>query len=823
MSSYFRPSAFGFGLLLTLTISQLTSAATVEEMVNKLLDEALTATTMDIADQKLDEADKLLNKAKRMDELERDFLYADINQTRGRIRMAWAKHRRDINMLNNAYGLLLSVSDDYENLIKRCEDKADQSTQRRRNLPTESRRLQEIEGNKIRAKYKWAWAEYYVADTSDTNVREARFNSALEKFSEFTEEGDPNQPYIADCFIGRAQCLYELKRYPEIIELLDPDTFKPDYKKSPNIFKRATLERMKAYQATSSHKMAEDSAKRYFDTLPEDSKLDAIDLEITILRIPSLGALYNNDQSLRARCDELRNLIKPYGIQWRTRLSEELYRIGIKTPEWYLSEADKNLKARDFEEALNYAETGLKGRVEVFPPSNRGQDTRDTTSEEELCANLRYIKFVACWRLNQWRQAHIAAKEFLEYYPKDSRATEVCGWAFKSGMKALESDPPLETGSFLKFLEDAEKNFPENPEIENAPWYIGYLRFQDGQYPASQKMLEKIEPNSQFYNQVQYYLALACYKQAKALIEAGENKPQDITKLLGDTVAALDRLAQNLPEGEFQLSRHSVTLAIETSRCLLNLNPPDPEKVLELIENEKMQKIQNVVHQSEDEWLVQRIKANLMAGNINPAAGLIETLPGKATTANPFIEISKLLEQTSGRLIENHNSADAESIDKKLVMIYTTLLDNYISKSSDEQMRANEPLVRVLLANCYLRLREYQKAIDHYEWYMSNAPKGKSPDVVRSLAIAYEQTKSYDQALQQWRTLYRGLKRRTNKWIEAGYHLIWCHIRSGNLDHARKVLEHFELLCPRSELGEWGQKFDALKEELLPTDTSPNP
>jgi hypothetical protein len=62
---------------------------------------------------------------------------------------------------------------------------------------------------------------------------------------------------------------------------------------------------MKVYQEVNNHKMAEDSAKQYIDTLPENSKLDTTELEIMILRIPSLGVLYNNDQTLRARCEEL--------------------------------------------------------------------------------------------------------------------------------------------------------------------------------------------------------------------------------------------------------------------------------------------------------------------------------------------------------------------------------------------------------------------------------------------------------------------------------------------------------------------------------------
>ena len=814
----FGNSKFCFGLLLVIITSQLTSAATIPQRIISLLNEAMSAKTMDVVEEKLDEADKWINKRRNIDEIERGFIDAHIKQTSGRIYIVWGQNLGDINIRDKGYNRLRLASDDYKRIIQKCEERSDQSRKRRKNLPSDSKRLLAIERNIILAKYKWAWTEYYLADASDQRtVRENRFNSALEKFREFTREGDPNKPLIADCLICQAQCFYELEDYSEIVELLDPKKFRPeniqsrDKEEIKDIYKRTTLLRMKAYQKTDNHQMAEDSAKRYFDKLPEITKLDATELEMTILRIRSLGVLIDSGEPLRTRLNELCDLIRPYGENWRKKLSGELDKIGIKTPYWYLNEAEKNLNARNFKEAIDYVETGLK----------------EATVEEQLCANLRYIKCVAFLRLNNWGQAYLAAKEFLENHPNDSRAVKVCSWGVKSGLQALKSDPGIDTELFLQFLESVEKNFPENSEVHMIPWYKGYLLFQEGRYSPSQKILKTIESDSPAYHRAQHCLATAAYKQAKALMDAGENEKVEITKQLEDAIDALIRFADDSPENltkkEFQLARNAVTLTIETSRCMLNLNPADPQKakkVFELIES--MQNIQNQVHQSEDQWLAQCIRANLLAGNINPATGLIETLLGKATTANLLIDISKPLEQISEQLTKSGRSADAESIDKKLIKVYITLFQNYISRSKDEQMRANEPSVRILMANCHLRLREYNKAIDHYEWYMDNVPKGKSPDKIRSLAIAYEQTKKYDRAIQQWRKLYGSLSstrtndnKMTNEWIEAGYHLIWCHIKVGNHDHGRKVLKHFELICSQSELGEWGRKFETLKKELL--------
>jgi hypothetical protein len=766
----------------------------------------MAASTKELADERLNEADKLLDKARRMDEIERDFMRADIKQVRGRIHMTWARNLKDAKKQKEAYALLLNVSDDYEKLFERCKDKAEQSAKRQGNWRGQRERLRKSEQNTIRARYKWAWAEYYVAEASDAEMRRVRFNKALEKFNEFTADGDPNQVYIARCFNAQAHCLYELRRYSEIVKILDPERFNPrriqtkDRDTIREILKNATLWRVKAYRALQEHKTAASFAKQYLAALPKKTKLDATELEIAILWIRSLGTLAHDDQSLCARINELSSLIKPYGVQWRTRLAEELDKIGIKTPYWYLSEAKTQLDNSNCERALSFIARGLE----------------EASSDKELSTNLRYFKFVALWKLNKWRQAQSAAKEFLENHPEDDRAAEICGWGIKSGLEALNSEPPLKTESLRKFLEYAEQNFSGNSEAKNIPWYKGYLLYLEGRYRASKQTLETIEPNSPVYHRAQHCLAMASYKQAEAIIEAGGDKQVEIKSLLGETVAALGRFADGSPENlrqqDPQLAQNAIELTIATSRCLLNLDSPDPNTVLKLYD--RMQPFQEIARESEDRWLAQRMKADTMAGNIKSATENVAILLEKAAQAEPLIDISKLLERASVSLAQSGKSPDAESVDRKLVMLYKALLDSYISTSTDERIRANEASARLLLARCYQRLRQYNKAIEHYDWYMRNVPEDKSPDIIRSLAISYEQIKKYDLALPHWRQLFGGLEKRTNEWIEAAYHLINCHVKVGNRENARKTLDYFRLLCPQSELGDWGRKFQALDEEL---------
>ena len=138
-------------------------------------------------------------------------------------------------------------------------------------------------------------------------------------------------------------------------------------------------------------------------------------------------------------------------------------------------------------------------------------------------------------------------------------------------------------------------------------------------------------------------------------------------------------------------------------------------------------------------------------------------------------------------------------------------------------MADKEPAVRLYLAKRLLGLGRYTEAIGHYKWYLGNVPPEKAYDAIRDLAMAYEQLGGYESALDQWSKLYSGTERRTNEWIEAAYHIIRCHIKAGNRDQASRVLSHFRALCPESQLGQWGPRFEAIAKELLESEVGTTP
>jgi tetratricopeptide (TPR) repeat protein len=216
-----------------------------------------------------------------------------------------------------------------------------------------------------------------------------------------------------------------------------------------------------------------------------------------------------------------------------------------------------------------------------------------------------------------------------------------------------------------------------------------------------------------------------------------------------------------------------------------------------------------------------KLESHLLAGHTDSADRLIdrvldtESSDPQAVTA--LINSANQLEQA--RVEMGQPEKEVNRIDRMLVRIYLSLLDR-IGIAEDPAISSQEPIVRLTLAKCYLRLQRHNEAIEHYRGYLRDMPTEKAYEAIRGLALAYELIGQYDSALGQWRKLYTGIKRRTNPWIEATYHIICCHITAGDRDHASKVLAHFRVLCPSSERGEWGPNFEAIEKDLLKTDSS---
>jgi tetratricopeptide (TPR) repeat protein len=782
--------------------------------VETLRQEAAASRTKTEADQKLDQAEALLAKSRKsMDSLDYTFLQNEITQARGLVCIAfWQRNRNDVRLRDEGRRLLLTALDKYDWLGKRSEDRAEAIEDKFSSSQLAKNKLYKtVVGNISRANYKKAWTEYLLGMSADRpDERQKRLKSGLDGFISFTARGYRNDPIVADCFIGQARCLYELERYFEVTEILDPEKI-TNSNTTPNMFRRVTGLRIKAYEALSRHLMVDDCANSYFESLPGDHSFDAAELEIAVAWARSLAFLISDpvfdkySGTYERRLAKIRKIISPHGEPWRTRLAAALRDSGMESPLGYVERARQYFIERRYEQAVDETERGLAAVAKE-------------ADADDIGVELLYIQFAVYWNQNRWPEAHRAAAGFLENHPDDRRAEDVCNKAVESGIRALKSEPPLEAAQFLKLLEYAEENFPDAAQVKKAPWYKGHLLLQEDRYAAAIETLKTIPDDSPVYRQAQLDLARASFKKAEVARKSKEDNAQELAALYLDAAAALRRFADESSddpsESDLVHSQSAVEIAVPTADRLLHLEPPEPNSVLLLID--RIKPLQDVTGKPESRLLAAAAEANLLAGNTDIADKLVdELLDAKSSEPHmviALINVANRLEQIRARIAER--GEDVESTDQKLVRIYVSLL-NLIGKNEERAIRDREPSVRLHLAKRLSGLGRHKEAIDHYRWYLKNTPAEKSYDAVRELAITYERIGQYEPALRQWSRLYRGMKRRTDEWIEAAYHIIDCHIKVGDHGRASKVLAQFRALCPRSELGEWDRKFEAVEKKLL--------
>jgi len=790
--------------------------------VDRLRLEATASRTKTEADEKLDQAEVLLAKSRRsMDSLEYAFLQNEITQARGLVCIAfWQLDRSDIRLRDEGRRLLLIALDKYDWLGKRCEDRAEAIEERFNSSQlAKSKSYKTIVGNISRANYKKAWSEYLLGMSADgLDERQRRLKNGLDGFISFTARGYRNDPIVADCFVGQARCLYELDRYFEVTEFLDPEKITQS-NATPSIFRRITRLRIRAYETLSRHLMVDDCANLYFGSLPDNKSFDAADLDIAVAWARSLGFLISDpvfdkySGTYEKRLATICKAIAPYGEAWRARLVGALRDSGTESPLEYVERARQHFIEKRYEQAVEEAEKGLAA-------------VAGGASAEDIFVELRHIQFAAHWNRSRWPEAHRAAVSFLRDFPNDHRADDICNKAVESGIQALKSEPSLEVAQFLKFLEYAQENFPDAAQVKKAPWYKAHLLLQDDRYSTAIGILEAIPPNSPVYRQAQLDLAWASFKKAEVAREGKECNAQELADLYLGAAAALGRFAdkssEDVPESELVHSQSAIEIAVATADRLLRLDSPEPNSVLLLID--RIKPLQETAAKPDNRLLAAAVEANLLAEKIDIANKLIdELLDAKSSephTATALTNIANGFEQIRIRIADREE--DVKSIDRKLVRVYASLL-SLIGTNEDRAMRDKEPEVRLFLAKRLLGLQRYKEAMDHYRWYLSNAPTENSYDAIRGLAMTYEQMGQYEHALREWSRLYGGVKRRTGEWIEACYHMIYCHIKSGDHDRASKVLAHFRTLCPRTELGEWSHKFGAIEKELLTTGAGNGP
>ena len=807
-----HPSIVRLALALLALAAAHAGAGELQERIDALLAEAAAAPTVKEADAKFTQAEATLEAAdESIDVAARRSVQADIRRARGsRYAEAWRADDKQAALRDQARRVLTLALDDYRKLQKMWEDRADALEQRLGDeQAVKNREYQEACGLSSRANYAIAWTLLsYASVLPPGGERESRLQKALEKFLSFTANGYRNHPIVIDCFLGQALCLYELERYSEVPLVLKDAT---PQNTPPDVHRRMMFVLVKSYEANASHLNLEIAAKQYFDALPKDHKHTAVELQMALARARSLlivmAELPERAAWARARLDAVSKFLYARGPAWRAELARVLaaHKGAGASPLSCLVKARQHFGAKKYAKAVEALQEGLK--------------LLTADSDPAVAADLRHATAAGLWNLQRWRDAHLAAAAFLQNHPKDRRADEMCRVALQAALKARTAAPPLDDDAFFRFLAFAQRAFPDQPDLQQAPWYraealIGAKRFRE-----AEAALAKVDDKSPVYRRALYGLALSACKQAEAAAARPKPDPREMARHLARTVAAVDRFAavttKPPPADEKQFVQAVGEIAVATGRRLLDLPEPDYAEAAAFLE--RIGGLPALEAETLARAAALRIEANALAGKLDAATKLMDDLlrrdAGSAYVAECFSRIADPLEREYESLHKEGKAMTAADLNRRLVVLYDFLL-RYFEAHKEKTAAEAVVSLRRRLALAHLRAKSYGLAVRHYEWLEKNVPRETAGDVLRGLALAREGAKKYDDAVQTWRVLGKGLPRGSDGWLEARYHLIVCHERAGRADHARRLFTLFRLRVPKVASDPWRRKFDALERTL---------
>ncbi|NLX07859.1 MAG: hypothetical protein GXY33_22185 [Phycisphaerae bacterium] len=787
---------------LTIITGSSTLGSLAETQINRLLADAAAASDLPSAEARLQEAETLLAKpGGGIDQRTQPFLRAEILRLRGRALAAEFQRRpADSDLRDQAKRSLLLALDAYGLLIRQCEHELDVLDQRLTAAdPTNSPDWRDATTMLSRANYARAWTEYSLASvTPDPTERRRHLEAAIEQFTGFTASGYQEHPILAECFLGQALCLYELERYPQVIEFLAPLTYKNT---PPETFKKITLLRLKTHQQLTSPLELERTAKSYFDRVPPNREWDALERTMALARAAALVALAEAGASSKTkdqftqRTDEIAKRLYGYGEPWSSQLAQILGRHGGSGPIRHLVQARDAFAGGRLDQAAAEAQKGIDAA------SNETPDT--------VAADLRFTRAAALWSLSRWNEAFAAAEAFTRRHPADRRAPSMCSRAVRAGLSALTGETPIDRTQFLDFLTFAEQQFPQQHEVRRAPWYRANLMLQDGRWSQALDQLTALTAESPIHLEAQYGIALAAYRLAETATTTQPNAPPDRQRLV-QSAQAVAQFAETASRSDSpdksQLTDAIADVAAATGQKLMDLPDPPIDRVRQLLDA-----IDRLA--PTDQSIALRIRLEIASGNDEQAIQWINQAANhNHTDPNALAALVDPIEQRFRQLLTDR-PAEAKQLGLGLVNIYRQML-TAATTTQQAGPTAQTIAVRRRLAAVLDDLDQPNEAIEQYQWLVTHLPRQKSGEALRGLALACERAKRYGQATEPWAQLAAGLQAKTDGWYEAQYHLIDCHRRDGKMEHARKLLAYFRLQNPRIEPAQWQSRFDELAKTL---------
>lgn len=810
------------------------AAPNVASQVSGIIRAASQSGELESAKDFLDQADRLIDQFEnQIHQLESALLRADVARARGRAHVAeWQRDSGQSSALRTARDHLNHALGRYEQV----ESAAKKETERlsRTAFENSGAGLQESQfyrdavARASRARFGIAWTHYYLGLAADDGSAVNHLRTAVAHFETFTRKEQRDHPIIADCYLGQALCHVELaeregdpRQYDRAITLLEPAT---RANTPADALARQTALLVWCFAAVGQNHKLHVTAERYFAGLPEDQRLDAVELNLALewaralSRLAGASTANPYQKQYEARLGNVVEFIYPHGEPWRSQLRHAVGQGDPGSLSRYVDLARTQFVEKHYAEAMLEAERGLAA------------ESADNMFDVGLRADLRHLRAAAAWNLRQWSVASEFAQEFVEHHPDDGRAREMTAYAVEAGLLELDSSQPgpgvngVDPHRLLRFLDGAGNAVRVPLPADEQAWYRGRVLLLLSAFTEAEEEFGKIDATSDYYLRGLQAQAMAACKR----IETPSSEVDSETALrqrldaLKRTLDLVTRFTRACPPPVDAKDRPAVRGMVDVTLTAAEWSLTLPGAGQELgrtllIQSEKLVVILDETSYRSPYRGTLAVLVFLQSGDEDAAFQRLDQLVRSADddphAVRVLTRIGELLERRYDKLAQAERTEAAQGTADRLVGVYTYLYRRLPDSTSGDTLR-QQAVIRLHLADALRRTGNARTALSHYEWLRENVPTEQAADVLRGMAIAYEQTDRFDEAIASWRTLALGLGRSTDRWLEARYHLIDAHRRAGRPEHAAKLLQMFRMQHGTVESEPWRRRFDDLAYKL---------
>lgn len=644
-----------------------------------------------------------------------------------------------------------------------------------------------------RARFYFAWAQYYLgALQAPAAAAGENFAKSREVFRKFLgiEEGYTDlsgddlglgSPAIARAMLGLVQaeigsghlpesrqCLDLLKHSQAPLEIRQQEKFwyLQGLINAGMIAEAADFAKAALADAGTSNQASQlsVSVRSAVAGLARSSGQDAA-LELGLAGIAGLTKL--------RRFQIARQLLDKYSVDIST--ADDFYLLWIRGQQ-LLAAAERSKRPAEFELAADTFRRALE----------KPEAQQDKASASRCRYELSYCQF----KLGRsFESAENYAALISELASIDRAMAANAAWMAFVGYQKSLAEHPEGRRKAIRVLETLKQNFPQSPHAEKVDYQISLLS-RDSQSPeAAMAELESIDPKNENYVDSRYDLCLMAHKQWAAA------KADQKTQLRRQVLKQVDTFLGAADSSDQKRRMKCLLLAAD---ALLSGPQPDSSSAAGYLQQAKAIATQNdPTGPSAAEYhyrmLQLAMKNNDEAEIVQHAAWITDNASG-----SPF-ELPALVQRA--QRVSGGDSDPAEGY-----QIYRRLVDIFGDEPSTMEANKNARISSFNLAKYAAALGKFNEAAAAADRVLQTDPKNK-----RYLTLSAEsnyKAGNFQNAVDRYRTLVRGLPAGSDEWYQAKYHHI-ASLLKVDADKGKQVLKQFQLM--HRDIGPpWNEKFQQL-------------